>query len=349
MTIIEAMKIILKNDLDDKKKDPTYIFNKDDLKRCYRNRCKETHPDENVAEDPENDVANLAGEEFKTVQQAYFQIKEELQKNGDNYQLLWNIYIEKKDSSIYQNQPEHSSYATSDLYKLSDEIERKIINIICANYVIKRIIRKSNPKFEFPDDEYLEDYLFSLKEPNPDDLEIVYEYLRNYMNELVERFNKEYGTNIYIGYNSVKYGITEMYNDFMKIWHAKKQHDKEFHNNATIDSIKQRLQKLFDCIKQYPTDNIILRWRIFELELLLSRNELKVGQALAITYELLVKLGLYPQTLEISKNNINMYKRYTSDDLPLVSKALSTWESYISSNELKVIGNTSDSPKGRKK
>ena len=78
MTIIEAMKIILKNDLDDKKKDPTYIFNKDDLKRCYRNRCKETHPDENVAEGPENDVANLAGEEFKTVQQAYFQIKEEL-------------------------------------------------------------------------------------------------------------------------------------------------------------------------------------------------------------------------------------------------------------------------------
>ena len=348
MRIKEAMDIFFSN----KKNDPTFILTEETLKKTYRRLCKENHPDEKVQSHPGTDITNYPDDEFKKVQEAYCIIKTELIEVSYSY--LWDTYTGKNSGfstpPISKAPQEPSFYTYSNVYSRVDNVDRAITNIMCANIIIKRVIYKEKPTFEFPNDEYLIDFLLKFKDSNQKDLAETYQYLKTYMGTFVTNFHKEYATgayDIYFGYRCEKYGLEEITRDFKILWYVKNKLDNQFHNSANIESIRERLQTLCQTIDDIKQKTFIEKSRILLLKYLLLQRELNVGLALKTTYQLLASLKLYIQDPKVVANNISIYEAYTLEDLSSVSKTLANWEKHIYRNEIKVVKDTDSN--GQKK
>ncbi len=324
MTFNEAMDIFFKDE------DESFVFDSSSLKSKYRFLAKKYHPD--MISNSDN------GKMFKEIAEAYTIIKENISIFDDNYEKLWNsyrgnvgpIYAQKNNSN---DVPRGFNTST---YEVPDNLSKKISSILSSIFILKGYIYKRYINFDFPDDEYLIDCLIKFKFPDKYNLEIESRNLKSFMNSLIIELRKFYNRRFNVRLDISNYGVDEFKADLDTIWHELVEFENLRHNNRTKEDIVKDCIELVSKIKRIVDSKggVIDKIRMFRLVYLLNSKEIDLNIILSEIYDFLRQYKLYDVSDDIYRNNIQVIKRFTSSDLPEMSKMINEWQNHIYKNEL---------------
>ena len=326
MTFREAMDIFFKDE------DDSFVFNSSSLRKKHRFLARKYHPDTTL---------NIkADEKFKELQDALIIIKKNLILYNDDYDKLWKSYKEK-DEFISQHGNNSNSVGgsfDSSIYEVPDNISKMITSILSSIFILKGYIYKKYKNFDFPDDEYLADYLIRFEYPDKYNLEVESMNLKSFMNSLCKELNRIFKIDFYINPDISNYGVYEFYQNLESIWERLVLYDKTMHNSKTKEDIRDDCRVLANRIKVIvdSTGSFIDKIRINRLLLLIESRNINLNGILSEIYYFLNRYKLYVNSDDIYRNNRQVIKNFTSSNLPEISKMVSEWQEHIDINGLSV-------------
>lgn len=322
MNLKEAMDLYFKSE------DDLFVFNESSFKKKYRTLCKIYHPD---------NKQNSKSEEFLDIHNAYVIIKDALETYGNDYERLWiNYKNNNKFTSVVDSHSTNTSNSNNTKYDVPDNLSNMIASILSSISILKGYIYKHYHNFNFPNDEYLADYLIKFKYPSKYDLKIEEMNLKSFINSLIKEINITYNINIYINNSISNFGVIDFYQQIEYIWKVLVEYEEERHKNRTIDDIKK---DCFDILEQIEkilnsSNNIFDKIRFYKLWQSTNKIEQNLNIILKEIFYFICKYKLYNISEPIYQNNIQVINNMNLQDLPNISKMVSEWKDHINKNEI---------------
>lgn len=329
MTIIEAMDIYFKDD----KNNPEFVLDESTFKKRYRTLCRKYHPDNN----------SQGAEKFREVKTAYILITDYLNTLYNNdYNLLWDSYKNNKTIINNYSNPSPNPNNDNNTFTVGDSVSGMVPDILSSIFILKGVVLKEFPEFDFPNDEYLEDYLNMFRYPSKYDLNTASKRIKEYMEILIDNFNKYYKMPIYF-HDLTNYDVYNFYDDLKKIWSNLVIYKDNKYKNMTKEDIRKicriilkRIDEVFEASKS--NFNIFKRRSMLvnlgKLIRLVDREDFAYNEVITRIYYFLYELKLYQQSEEVYRNNNAVFANYSSSDTYEIAKLVDEWRDYLEKNEI---------------